>query len=55
MISQVDQQFQAGQFEKVYSLILDRVLTDEDKQYKLDIEDIIEEQLYECVQFFNQD
>ena len=30
-------------------------MTDDDKQYKLDVEDIIEEQLYQCVQFFNKD
>lgn len=35
--------FQATEFGKVLNIVMDRVLTDDDKQYKLDVEDIIEE------------
>ena len=36
-------------------IVNERIFTDDDKQYKLDIEDIIEEQLYQCMQSFNLD
>ena len=31
------------------------MLSEDDKQFKLDVEDIIEEQMQQCVQFFNRD
>lgn len=49
LLDQADQMFQADEFTKIWNVIMDRVLTDDDKQYKLDVEDIIEEQLYQCV------
>jgi hypothetical protein len=35
--------------------IYDRILTEEDKQYKLDVEDIIEEHISQCVQFLSNE
>ena len=55
MLEQADQLFQSDELKKILNIVLDRVMTDDDKQYKLDVEDIIEEQLYQCVQFFNKD
>lgn len=55
ILEQADQLFQSNELKKILNIVLDRVMTDDDKQYKLDVEDIIEEQLYQCVQFFNKD
>ena len=47
--------YQQDELRKIINIIMDRVLTDDDKQYKSDVEDIIEDQLSQCVQFFYKD
>lgn len=41
--------YQESVLQDILYNIYERMLTDEDKQYKLDLEDLIEEQLYQCV------
>ena len=50
-----DLNFKAKNVSNIIEIVLDRTFKDEDKQYQLDIDDVIEEHIYQCVQFFNQD
>jgi len=49
VIKEADSVYQLELYERLIESVLERILTDEDKQYKLDVEEIIEEQLYQCV------
>ena len=43
----MDQLYQLNEFQKIQAYLQDRILTEEDKQFKLDIEDIIKEHIYQ--------
>lgn len=45
LVQQADLYFQAAENSKVLYTIYERILTEEDKQFKLDVEDIIEEHI----------
>ena len=42
IIELVDLNYQSDLFEKIIYFVFERILNDEDKQYQIDIEDIIE-------------
>ena len=54
-MAQADLYFQAAESSKVLYTIYERILTEEDKQFKLDVEDIIEEHISQCVQFLSNE
>jgi len=55
LVQMADLNFKAKNVGDIIAIVMDRNFKDEDKQYQLDIDDVIEEHIYQCVQFFNQD
>ena len=55
LVQQADLYFQTAENSKVLYTIYERILTEEDKQFKLDVEDIIEEHISQCVQFLSNE
>jgi len=44
-----DLNFKAKNVGDIIAIVMDRNFKDEDKQYQLDIDDVIEEHIYQCV------
>lgn len=44
-----DLNFKAKNVSNIIEIVLDRTFKAEDKQYQLDIDDVIEEHIYQCV------
>lgn len=49
LVERVALLYKARENDKITEAVLERVMRDEDKQYQLDIDDIIEEHFYQCV------
>ena len=47
---EMDMFYQTEQFKNVYDNVMRRILNEDERQFKLDIEDIIEEEMYQCTQ-----
>jgi len=42
--------YQNKEFEKILTTIFDRTMNEDDKQYQVDVADIIEDHNYQCIQ-----
>lgn len=49
IVQQADLAFQKEQFEKITKILYARILTEKDKQFKVAIEDVIEEHVKQSV------